>query len=167
MNQTGTCEGGQGEGEVYFESPAEVILWASRLYLSHTVEGRRPPPILDETFSEARLSYMYEALKRLLDRILVGANTKLVLHQPACRRLAIHEQALLAGLRCLQRQSGVGYKMTMASILPPAVTRVLRDDMEIVAGALTDMERFWPKASVQAVADPIGGAARPRGAALH
>ena len=157
----------QREDDVCFERPVDVILWATRLYQSYKAKRLSAPDILEETFEGARLAYMYDALKRLVNRISTGANVRLQLHHPTCPRVALHEQALLTGLRCLQRGSNAEYEMTMVSILPLTLVRHLRSDLEIVASALSDIERIWPVE--ENTASNANGAAMPEASnvALH
>lgn len=127
-----------------FKSPVDVVLWASRLYLAHKVNDHEPPTILEQTLAKLHQLPMYTALQRVLDRLLVSANGKLVLHRGSCPQAAPHEQAMITGLRCLQKQYELGYNAAMAFVVPPTVIRLMLPDMEIVASALSDMERFWP-----------------------
>lgn len=130
--------------ELEFEEPVDVIVWASRVYLTYASRGQEIPDVLEDTFEEARLRYMYDALVRVLNQLLTAATTNLTVHEAHCPCTAFHEQALITALRSLQIGSARGYIAAMSSILPLTVVRLAQSDMAIIASALGDIERFWP-----------------------
>lgn len=130
--------------EPEFEHPIDVILWASRIYLAHTMRREPVPAIVEETFSDAGLSYLYEALKRVHNRLIVAATSGLYLHDPVCPQRSFHEQAFISALRKLGDGCTAGYTIAMSAILPPSAIRLAHTDMTIIASALADIERFWP-----------------------
>lgn len=130
--------------EPEFERPIDVILWASRVYLLAVIREQPIPKILPETFDEARLRYMYDALVRTLNRLFAGTTMTLTVHDPGCPCTSFYEQAFVTGLRALQVKSVPGYVAAMSAVLPPAVVRLIQMDMAIIASALTDIELFWP-----------------------
>lgn len=137
--------------DIPFGNPVDVVLWASRVYLAQKVAGREPPATLQEAFEAAHLPSVYEALCRVLDRLLENADGQLRIHRTGDHRTSIHEQALITGLRCLNRDYDGGYVAAMICVLPPPLVSVSRPDMKIVASALSDMERGWPRANGEAV----------------
>ena len=144
---------------VCFSSPVDVILWASRVYLGHKVFGDEPPAVLKAAFDEARIPYMLDALCRILDRLLANADGQLAVHRVGCESTAIYEQALITGIRCLNRDYGEGYVAAMACVLSPSLVRVSRSDMEILASAFGHMERIWPRSDGEAATALTAGRA--------
>lgn len=130
--------------EPEFEEPVDVILWASRVYLLSLIREQPVPDILPETFDEAGLRYMYDALVRTLDRLYAGTTVTLTVHDPDCPCASFYEQAIVTGLRALQGQNVPAYVAALSAVLPPAAVRLVQMDMAIVASALADIERFWP-----------------------
>ena len=137
-------ETGELSREPEFEKPTDVLIWASRTYLQCVSRNRPVPPVLEETFRDAGLRYMYQSLERVLSTLCVSASGNLIVHEPGCGCIAFHEQALIVGLRALQSGSYACYAAAMSSVLSPSAVRVIRPDMELIASALSDIERFWP-----------------------
>jgi len=132
------------EKEPEFEKPVDVLLWTSRIYLAYAGNKRPIPDVVEATFEEARLEYFYEALCRVLDRLLISSTVDLTIHESTCPCTAYHEQALITALRALQHASREGYRVSMLSIVCPTAVRSAEQDMTIVAAGLADIERFWP-----------------------
>ncbi len=133
--------------DVEFEQPVDVILWASRTYLLAVSRKKSIPAVLSTTFDEARLSYLYKALIRVLERLVVSTTVTLTVHEAKCPCKTFYEQALITALRGLQKGKPNEYRVAMAAILPPTAVRLAYNDMSIIASALSDIERFWPTAT--------------------
>lgn len=133
--------------DVEFEQPLDVILWASRTYLLAVSREKSIPEVLPATFGEAHLSYLYDALVRVLKRLVASTTVTLTIHEATCPCKTFYEQALITALRSLQKGSPNGYRVAMAAILPPTAVRLAHTDMSIIASALSDIERFWPTAA--------------------
>ena len=133
------------EVEPEFEYPIDIVVWASRIYLAHVCNRLLPPAVVEDTFREARLLYMYDALVRVHDRLLIAATVDIIIHESTCPCSAQHEQALVMALRFLQQGSRQGYTAAMSSVLPDAAVRACTQDMRLIASGLSDIERYWPK----------------------
>lgn len=130
--------------EPEFKRPIDVIVWASRVYLLSISRGCPVPDYLLATFVEAKLRYFYEALVRLLNRLMASTTVELNIHNVDCPCKPFYEQAIITALRSLQSHNDWGYKVTMAAMLPASSVHLAYNDMSIIASALSDIERFWP-----------------------
>ena len=133
--------------DVEFEQPIDVILWASRTYLLAVSREKPIPEMLPATFEEAQLSYLYNALVRVLKRLVASTTVTLTVHEADCPCTTFYEQALITAIRGLQNGNPDEYRIAMTAILPPSAVRLAHTDMSIIASALSDIERFWPAAA--------------------
>lgn len=121
-------------------------LWMSRLYLSSLINGQPTPQWLAGMLDGPADRHLLRALMRVWDHILATSDERLILHNPDCPRLSPHEQALVTGLRSLQKAGGAGYAAAMASVLPPASIRLVRPAMQDLVDTLARLERISPSA---------------------
>lgn len=153
--------------EPEFERPIDVIVWASRVYLLSISREHPVPDYLPATFAEAKLGYLYEAMGRLLNRLMASTTVALNVHNTNCPCTPFYEQAFITAIRSLQSQNAWGYKVTMAAVLPAAAVRLAYNDMSIIASALTDIERFWPLTSMNDKTPRNARSAIPYPALVH
>ena len=86
-----------------------------------------------------------DALAQVWDSLLSITSKSIILHDPGCPCMSLHEQALLTALRSLQGAAKIGYERTLAAILPPAGPRLMRAEMQTLADALTTLECREPR----------------------
>ncbi len=119
-------------------------LWMSRLYLSSLINGQPTPQWLASMLDGPADRHLLRSLMRVWDHILATTDERLVLHNPDCPCVSPHEQALVTGIRCLQKANGAGYEAAMASVLPAASVRLTRPAVQDLADTLVRLERISP-----------------------
>ena len=119
-------------------------LWMSRLYLSSLINGQPTSQWLASMLDGPADRHLLRALMRVWDHILASSDERLILHNPDCPCLSPHEQALIAGIRSLQRAGSAGYAAALAPILPPASVRLIRAAVQDLADTLARLERISP-----------------------
>ncbi|MEM7503939.1 MAG: hypothetical protein AAF417_17980 [Pseudomonadota bacterium] len=130
--------------DVEFGRPVDVLIWASRVYLMSLNRGRPVPRFVPETFEDGKLTYVYQALIRVIVRLIQSTNSVLQVHDPRCPCRSDHERAFIAALDSLQAERTADYHEAMNWFLPRDAARDAFDDMCIIASGLADMQRWWP-----------------------
>lgn len=142
-----------------FDSPTDIIVWATRVYLHPKSRHEPVPNGLEETFRAANRQYLLEALIRVLDRLVASTLEDLTVHAPHCHVRAFHEQVLITALRYLQKNDTQGYYLTMSALLPPSAVRLAQTDMTIISSGLSDIERTWPHCASTAFTSEVATSA--------
>ena len=122
------------------DSPIEILIWTSRSYISSLLNGiptrRQLSEEVDRFGGEALLS----PLSHFWDVVMAATNEKLIMHEPTCPCVSMHEQSLVMALRCLQKSDRVAAAASLASILPLGAVRSLLPTLQELADTMNRME---------------------------
>lgn len=124
---------------------ARFLICASRVYIASRVAGAPEHPWESIPANREPEWRVLDALAQIWDSLLSITSTPIILHDPGCPCLSLHEQAVLTALRSLQGAAQIGYERTLAAILPPAGPRLMRAEMQTLADALTTLECREPR----------------------
>ena len=130
-------------------------VWMSRLYLSSLINGQPTPQWLASMLDGPADRHLLRALMRVWDHILATSDERLILHNPDCPCLSPHEQALIMGVRSLQKAGRTGYAAAMASVLPLASVRLIQPAVQDLADTLARLERISPPRPGPAAGDHL------------
>jgi hypothetical protein len=133
----------------HVRSAEQFLLWASRHYLRCAMHGTPAPEFVIEAFENADVEWLYYALDRVLVCLLAGQACEIVVHDARCPTVALHEQALLTGLRRLEQQDEAGFTAALSAVMLPSAIRVAEPPMKLLAAGLSHMR--WDSHS------PVGG----------
>ncbi|MEM8767010.1 MAG: hypothetical protein AAGE43_06185 [Pseudomonadota bacterium] len=126
-----------------------LTVWCGRRYVAGLASGEKT--MAEGAEIMARLAdgrcaderSVIEALRPVLNILLVSTHTSYVLHQESCACLSPHENALLLGQRELQMDNTETFRRLMSSVLPAAAIREIQGPMAELAAAMLRLQAHY------------------------
>ncbi|MEX2125021.1 MAG: hypothetical protein WD795_14090 [Woeseia sp.] len=120
--------------------PEQFIVWASRHYLWSAIRSTPAPDFVFEAFENAGIDVLYYSLDRVLVCLLAAPTREIVVHDVRCPCLALHEEALLTGLRRLQHGDDVGFVAALSAVMLQSAVKVSGPAMKLLAEGMRQMK---------------------------
>ncbi|MEL7023251.1 MAG: hypothetical protein AAGL69_05850 [Pseudomonadota bacterium] len=89
-----------------FRSPADALVWVSRMYLASVRVGKEPPPLVDQMLVSVFSDEIRDAFRRTMHHTVTTWTGHLELKSPTDYTLARHERRLLDSIERADIRSG-------------------------------------------------------------